>query len=255
MTPSLHRPPSLTEIATLTDDLRDSVQHGIGVDRSKFQRAILACFLSTNEVPDDQKILHITNDFFDGLSLAKKLIDGDIQAALRNDPAARSDAEVIAYYPGLRAVVAHRIASALHRRGVPLLPRGMAEVAHRETGIDIHPGATIGEEFFIDHGTGVVIGETSSIGNRVTLYQGVTLGALSFRYDEDGKVRREEKRHPTVEDDVVIYANATILGGKTVIGRGSVIGGSVWLRESVPPGSIVTLEPPAIRLRTRTEKL
>lgn len=169
----------------------------------------------------------------------------DVLAALRNDPAAKSEEEVIAYYPGFRALFLQRLAHILYENGVPSLPRGITEYAHSATGIDIHPGARIGEGFFIDHGTGVVIGETAVIGNDVTLYQGVTLGAKSFRYD-NRKVVREEKRHPTVGDRVVIYANATILGGKTVVGDDSVIGGGVWLTESVPPGSRVLLAPPDV---------
>jgi serine O-acetyltransferase len=161
----------------------------------------------------------------------------DAEAHFQGDPAAKSIDEVILAYPGFRAVALYRIANRLHRLGVPLLPRLVTEQAHRETGIDIHPGATIGRAFSIDHGTGVVIGETTVIGDRVKLYQGVTLGAASVR-----KELANVKRHPTLGDDVVIYANATILGGDTVIGAGSVIGGNVWLTRSVPAGSIVTHE-------------
>lgn len=156
----------------------------------------------------------------------------DIKAALDGDPAARSAEEIILSYPGLEAIVAYRIAHFLHINGVPVIPRIMTEHVHGKTGIDIHPGAEIGESFFIDHGTGIVIGETTIIGNRVKLYQGVTLGALSVKKEMSNK-----KRHPTIEDDVTIYAGATILGGETVIGKGSTVGGNVWLTESVPPGS------------------
>lgn len=156
----------------------------------------------------------------------------DVKAALEGDPAARSEEEIILSYPGLEAILVYRIAHFLHIYGVPLIPRIMSEHVHGKTGIDIHPGAEIGESFFIDHGTGIVIGETTVIGNRVKLYQGVTLGALSVRKEMSNK-----KRHPTIEDDVTIYAGATILGGKTVIGKGSTIGGNVWLTESVPAGS------------------
>jgi len=146
-------------------------------------------------------------------------------------------------------VTVQRMAHELYNMGVPLLPRIMTEYAHRETGIDIHPGACIGRSFFIDHGTGVVIGETTEIGDRVKLYQGVTLGALSFSTDAEGKMVRGTKRHPTIEDDVTIYAEATILGGETVIGKGSIIGGNVWLTNSVPPGSKVVIEPTFKRIR------
>lgn len=162
------------------------------------------------------------------------LLESDARAMLKADPAATSLDEVISAYPGFLAVAVHRLAHALQMLAVPLFPRVLAEWAHRETGIDIHPGATIGRGFAIDHGTGVVIGETTLIGERVRLYQGVTLGALAVR-----KSLANQKRHPTIEDDVVIYANATILGGATVIGAGSIIGGNVWLTDSVPPRSIV----------------
>jgi serine O-acetyltransferase len=163
----------------------------------------------------------------------------DVQAAFDGDPAAKSHAEIVLSYPGLRAITTYRLAHALLELGVALIPRMMTEHAHHLTGIDIHPGARIGSSFFIDHGTGVVIGETTDIGDNVKIYQGVTLGALSFRKDERGRVLREGKRHPTIEDDVVIYAGATILGGTTVIGRGSVIGGNTWVTHSLPPGSRV----------------
>lgn len=159
----------------------------------------------------------------------------DARATHDGDPAAASVDEVIAAYPGFYATACYRIAHVLHRHGVPLVPRLITEFAHRETGIDIHPGAQIGRAFAIDHGTGVVIGETAVLGDRVRLYQGVTLGALAV-----AKQLASVKRHPTLEDDVVVYANATILGGRTVVGAGSVIGGNVWLTRSVPPGSVVT---------------
>jgi serine O-acetyltransferase len=163
----------------------------------------------------------------------------DVQAAFEGDPAARSLIEVAWCYPGVRAVTVYRIAHTLLTLGAQIVPRMMTEQAHTETGIDIHPGARIGQSFFIDHGTGVVIGETSTIGHRVRIYQGVTLGAISL---PTGKTRQQanRKRHPTIEDDVLIYANATILGGETVIGRGSIIGGNTWVTESVPPGGRVS---------------
>ncbi len=170
------------------------------------------------------------------------MVADDVRAAFDGDPAATGFDEIILAYPGVMAIFTYRVAHALHVAGVPLIPRMLTEFAHLETGVDIHPGARIGRSFFIDHGTGIVIGETTDIGNNVKLYQGVTLGALSFPKNERGELIRGTKRHPTVEDDVVIYAGATILGGKTVVGRGSVIGGSVWLTASVPPGTRVTLQ-------------
>ncbi|HVJ65292.1 MAG TPA: serine O-acetyltransferase EpsC [Bdellovibrionota bacterium] len=161
-------------------------------------------------------------------------IEADAQALFDGDPAASSIEEVLACYPGLHAVATYRLAHHFHLAGLKLLPRMLAEIAHEKTGIDIHPGATIGKSFFIDHGTGVVIGETSTIGDRVKLYQGVTLGALSV-----SKEMAQTKRHPTIEDDCVIYSQATILGGDTVIGKNSVIGGNVWITSSVPAASLV----------------
>ena len=183
----------------------------------------------------------VVTAFFERLPEVMELIAADVGAAYEGDPAATCLEEIILAYPGVKAVFTYRIAHLLHGLGVPLIPRIMIEFAHNETGVDIHPGAAIGREFFIDHGTGVVIGETTVIGDRVKLYQGVTLGALSFPRDQRGTLVRGTKRHPTLEDDVVVYAGATILGGDTVVGRGAVIGGNVWLTTSVPPGSRVTL--------------
>jgi serine O-acetyltransferase len=180
----------------------------------------------------------------DGLPAIRDMLQEDIQAAYEGDPAAMSTMEIVMSYPGLYAITVHRIAHALYAQGVPLIPRVMGEHAHSKTGIDIHPGATIGPGFFIDHGTGVVIGETCRIGKRVKLYQGVTLGALSFAKDDNGVLVKGTKRHPDVEDNVVIYAGATILGGDTVIGHDSVIGGNVWLIHTVPPGSRVYNQTP-----------
>jgi serine O-acetyltransferase len=174
----------------------------------------------------------------------------DVQAAYDGDPAASGFDEVIMAYPGLLAVTVYRVAHELHVLGVPLMPRIMTEWAHTQTGADIHPGAVLGESFFIDHATGVVVGGTAHIGARVKLYQGVTLGALSFPKDEAGRVIRGTKRHPTVEDDVTLYANATVLGGATTVGRGSVVGGSVFITKSVPPGHQVALEAPKLRVVT-----
>jgi serine O-acetyltransferase len=169
----------------------------------------------------------------------------DIRAALSGDPAAKSYDEIIFSYPGLLAITIYRIAHELQTLGVPIIPRIMTEHAHSLTGIDIHPGATIGSFFFIDHGTGVVIGETTEIGDRVRIYQGVTLGALSLPRDA-GDRYRNKKRHPTIEDDVIIYANSTILGGKTVIGARTIVGGNIWVTESVPPDTKVLLKKPEL---------
>lgn len=186
-----------------------------------------------SECPD--KARAIVTALLDDLLRIRDILQQDIRAAYEGDPAAKSTMEIVMSYPGLRAVTVHRIAHALYKLGTPLIPRIMGEHAHSSTGIDIHPGASIGPGFFIDHGTGVVIGETCRIGKRVKLYQGVTLGALSFAKDESGALVKGIKRHPDVEDNVVIYAGATILGGDTVIGHDAVIGGNVWLTHSVPP--------------------
>jgi serine O-acetyltransferase len=176
----------------------------------------------------------IVESFFEELPLIRRTLSLDMQANFRGDPAAKSLDEVILSYPGFQAITAHRLAHYFWKAQVPLIPRMMSEMVHGSTGIDIHPGAEIGESFFIDHGTGVVIGETTVIGKNVKLYQGVTLGALSVKKEEGNR-----KRHPTIEDDVTIYSHATILGGETVIGRNSVIGGNVWITESVPPNTTV----------------
>ena len=183
--------------------------------------------------------------FLEHLAEIRRVLTTDVQAAYDGDPAAKTIDEVIISYPGVLATTIHRIAHQLWLQEVPLLPRMISEHAHSITGIDIHPGAKIGESFFIDHGTGVVVGETSKIGKRVRIYQGVTLGALSLPKKEVEQLRHK-KRHPTIEDDVTIYAGATILGGETVIGAGSVIGGSVWITSSVPPGTKVFLTPPKL---------
>ena len=194
----------------------------------------------------------IVRAFVAALPEVKRLVSTDVDAAYEGDPAAMSRMEVVMSYPGLYAVTVHRLAHVLYDLKVPILPRIMSEIAHSKTGIDIHPGAEIGERFFIDHGTGVVIGETTVIGRNVKLYQGVTLGALSFDKDPvTGALVKGVKRHPNVEDNVVIYAGATILGGKTTIGHDSEIGGSVWLIESVPPNSRVYNKPPRPEIKEK----
>lgn len=195
-----------------------------------------------------------TVEFLKRIPAIRDLLDKDVAAAYRGDPAAKSHHEIIFCYPGLEAITVYRVAHELIGLGVAYIPRMMTEIAHSKTGIDIHPGATIAEGFFIDHGTGVVIGETTQIGNNVKLYQGVTLGALSFKTDADGELVRGTKRHPTLEDDVIVYANATILGGATVIGARSVIGSNVWLTQSVAPDTVVVLEKPALKLKAGSKQ-
>lgn len=186
----------------------------------------------------DARAREIVASFTQHLPALRRLLDTDVEAAWRGDPAARSVDEVLICYPSMLAIIHHRLAHQLHVDGAPLVARIIAEVAHDRTGIDIHPGAQIGEGFFIDHGTGVVIGETAILGRNIRLYQGVTLGARRFAADEAGRMIRNVPRHPIVEDDVVIYAGATILG-RVTIGAGSEIGGNVWLTHDVPPGSRV----------------
>ena len=181
----------------------------------------------------------IAIEFFESLPYIRDLLALDVQAAFEGDPAAKSFDEIIFCYPGIFAIALYRMANKLHTSGALILPRFMTEYAHHHTGCDIHPGARIGKSFFIDHATGVVIGETSDIGEHVRIYQGVTLGSLRFPRDENGKIIRDRKRHPTLEDNVVVYAGATILGGDTVIGKGAVIAGNTWVIESVPPGTKV----------------
>ena len=193
----------------------------------------------------------VTEKFINRLVEMRSILSGDVQAAYDGDPAAINCDEIILAYPGLLAITVHRLSHDLYVQEVPILPRMMSEWAHRETGVDIHPGARIGENFFIDHGTGVVIGETTDIGKNVKVYQGVTLGALSFPRDERGQIIRGAKRHPTVEDDVTIYANAIILGGETVLGEGCVVGGSVFLTKSVSPGATVAITPPTLRVKDK----
>lgn len=196
----------------------------------------------------------LTASFLYQLPEIRGTLLSDIQAAYDGDPAATNVDEVVLAYPGVLAVTVYRIAHALHGLGVPLMPRIMTEWAHTKTGADIHPGAEIGSSFFVDHATGVVIGETSRIGAGVKLYQGVTLGALSHPKTADGRIVRGEKRHPTVERGVTIYANSTVLGGRTIVGSGSTIGGSVFLTKSVPDGSRVAVKPPELVLKAQPDR-
>jgi len=193
----------------------------------------------------------ILTDFFDTLPTIRKILIDDVKAAYNGDPAALSYAEVKLAYPGVLAITSHRIAHELYRLDVPIIPRIMNEWTHAKAGIDIHPGAMIGRGFFVDHGTGVVIGETTRIGEGVKIYQGVTLGAKSFPLDEHGNPIKHIQRHPTVEDHVVIYSNTTVLGGKTVLGHHAVIGGNVFLMESVPPHSFVSKTGDGVTVKTK----
>ncbi len=189
-------------------------------------------------------------EFFRAIPKVRALVQTDLQAAYDGDPAASGKEEIVFSYPGLFAITVYRLAHELHTLGVPLIPRIMTEHAHSVTGIDIHPGATIGEYFFIDHGTGIVIGETTIIGKNVKIYQGVTLGGLSTR---GGQSLRGKRRHPTIEDNVTIYANASILGGETVIGHDSVIGASAFITKPIPPCTTVSLKSQELHLKTRSD--
>ncbi|MBV8859891.1 MAG: serine acetyltransferase [Acidobacteria bacterium] len=201
----------------------------------------------------ERQAAECAEEFIARLPAVREVLATDVKAAYEGDPAARCYDEIIFSYPGLYAIMTYRLAHELHTLDVPLIPRIMTEHAHSRTGIDIHPGTRVGPAFFIDHGTGVVVGGTAVIGANVKLYQGVTLGAFSFDKDAAGQLVRHTKRHPTIEDDVVIYAGATILGGDTCIGRGSVIGGNVWLTHSVPPGTRVLQDSPRLRIITAEE--
>jgi serine O-acetyltransferase len=231
-------------VGDLIDSLHDRLSNQIA---RAFRHDCKARDLETDFEGDAQLV---AIRLLDSIPDLRKILADDAQAAFDGDPAARGLDEILFCYPGVAAVTVFRIAHELHLAGVPLIPRMMTEYAHAKTGIDIHPGASIGRRFFIDHGTGVVIGETTRIGEGVKIYQGVTLGALSFPRDEaTGELVRGTKRHPTIEDEVVIYANATILGGKTVIGHHSVVGSSAWITRSIAPHTIVTIEDPRLRIR------
>jgi serine O-acetyltransferase len=209
--------------------------------------------LKEKECPVDickEKAQKVAEDLLECIPEIKRRVTADVQAAYEGDPAAKSLEEIILSYPCVYAIATYRIAHELHEKGVPIIPRMMSEHAHSLTGIDIHPGARIGENFFIDHGTGVVIGETSQIGNNVRIYQGVTLGGRSLPREEIPRMRGR-KRHPTIEDDVIIYSGATILGTKTVIGKGAVIGGNVWITSSIPPNTTVTIAAPKLSCNPR----
>lgn len=221
----------------------DCFQRACDILRSQAESALTHCALRGGGTLDRAAALARTKELLSELNRARPaiaaLIASDVQAAFDRDPAANCPDEIPICYPGVRALVTHRLAHVLWRLDLPVIPRLMGEIAHAETGIDVHPGATIGPGCFIDHGTGVVIGETTVIGGQCTIYQGVTLGALRFPTDDAGRVVKGQRRHPTLEDGVTVYANATILGGATVIGAGSTIAGGVFVTESVPAGSVV----------------
>jgi len=237
---------SLSNVVYHVGDLLDSLLERLTVQIARALRHS-ECGTVERTAGVEGQAAEIAAQFLDRLPALRSLLAEDSQAAFDGDPAAKGLSEIIFCYPGLAAVTIYRLAHELHRLGVPLIPRMMTEYAHSKTGIDIHPGATIGPRFFIDHGTGVVIGETTEIGVGVKVYQGVTLGALSFPKDDEGQIVRNKKRHPTIEDHVVLYANATILGGDTVIGHHSVIGSSVWITRSVEPFTTITIENPRLK--------
>lgn len=267
--------PSMEDIATLQQEIINLFFPGLsgGETRSKLISVITyhmenvtrllsdSVFLAlsyedkgkTNQRNLEDQATAIVDDLASHFSDIRYLLKLDAEAGFNGDPAAKNVHEVILSYPSMKALCVHRVAHHLYKLGVPLVPRMMNEVMHMQTGIDIHPGAEIGKSFFIDHGTGVVIGETTVIGENVKIYQGVTLGALSFPKDGCGLLLRGIKRHPTIEDNVTIYANATILGDIT-IGKNSIIGSSTWIKEDVPSDSLVFTPQPEIRIRRRIQQ-
>ena len=230
--------------ATLFDMLSDQIGRSIRHDCFRYGQLCSEC---------DEQGHQVALSLLQAIPSIRKILATDVQAAYEGDPAARSYDEIIFSYPGIFAIMVYRVAHKLFEHKIPLLPRIMTEYAHSVTGIDIHPGAEIDESFVIDHGTGVVIGETTNIGKNVRLYQGVTLGALSIPKDSADQFRGK-KRHPTIEDDVIIYSGATILGGNTTIGTRSVIGGNVWLTQSIPPDTTVILESPRLTYKSKNKK-
>jgi serine O-acetyltransferase len=248
----LHMGNVLYHVGDLVDGLHDKLTLQIG-------RALRHDAGATSMCTDDRDFEALgqakTLQFLERLPDLRRLLALDVQAAYDGDPAVKNQDEIVFCYPGLEAVTVYRLAHVLYELEIPFIPRMMSEWAHSKTGIDIHPGATIGHHFFIDHGTGVVIGQTCEIGNHVRVYQGVTLGALSFATDGDGNLVRGTKRHPTLEDRVIVYANATVLGGNTVVGHDSIVGSSVWLTYTVAPHTTVTLEKPKLRIKGEVTEL
>ena len=236
-------PGFFSDEAVSSVELPEAAQEIVDQIASQLESSIAVSLRISNEGKTDDQLreeaVAITARLFAGIPAVRALLKTDVEAAFAGDPAARSLEEIVLAYPGLEAVAIQRVAHLLYREEVPLLPRMMTEWAHGRTGIDIHPGASIGSHFFIDHGTGVVIGETCVIGDRVKLYHGVTLGARSFQKDEQGAIIKGLRRHPHVEDDVTIYPNGIILGGDTTIGARSTIGANVFLMKSVPPDTLL----------------
>jgi serine O-acetyltransferase len=230
-------------LAGLQDDLVEQINHCLCASRE--------CTHCENPNPCRNEAESLAERFLAGLPKVRAMLALDAQAAYDGDPAAKSIDEIIYCYPGFRAITVYRVAHELLAMGVPLMPRIMTEHAHSVTGTDIHPGAMVGKSFFIDHATGVVIGETTIIGDHVKVYQGVTLGALSIPKDARGRAIRGQKRHPTIKDHVTIYSNATILGGATVIGSGVTVGGNTFITESVAAGTVVSQEPPRLVVRAK----
>jgi serine O-acetyltransferase len=251
---SLMFPGFRSEALVSSEDLAETTRTRV---RNLYARLKTEMCRSLGKIPPDEateaKTDKLLAEFLAALPSVRRMLWTDVDAAYEGDPAAKSYEEIILAYPALEAIAIYRMAHLLYNK-VPLIPRIMTEWAHSRTGIDIHPGATIGSQFFIDHGTGVVIGETSEIGSRVKLYHGVTLGARSFQKDEHGKIKKGGKRHPKVEDEVTIYPNSTVLGGETVIGARSTIGGNVFLVQSVPPDSLVYYEEKQLRIVPKREK-
>ena len=261
--------PSKPEVASLSLQLMQLLfpgYHGVGpvgkldlssltMDRVKVLAGDLRrAFQAVLSGKDDATATAVVSKLFHELPAIRTVLQTDVEAAYEGDPAARTRHEIILSYPFLEAIAIKRVAHFLYRHDIPLVPRMMTEWAHTQTGIDIHPGASIGSHFFIDHGTGVVIGETCRIGARVKLYHGVTLGARSFAKDDSGRIKKGGKRHPDVEDGVTIYPNATVLGGETSIGRNSTIGGNVFLMHSIPPNSLVYNEEAQVRVVNKATK-
>ena len=261
--------PSKPEVASLSLQLMQLLfpgYHGVGpvgkldlssltMDRVKVLAGDLRrAFQAVLSGKDDATATAVVSKLFHELPAIRTVLQTDVEAAYEGDPAARTRHEIILSYPFLEAIAIQRVAHFLYRHDIPLVPRMMTEWAHTQTGIDIHPGASIGSHFFIDHGTGVVIGETCRIGARVKLYHGVTIGARSFAKDDSGRIKKGGKRHPDVEDGVTIYPNATVLGGETSIGRNSTIGGNVFLMHSIPPNSLVYNEEAQVRVVNKATK-
>jgi serine O-acetyltransferase len=246
---SLMFPGFRSEALVSSEDLAETTRTSVRSLRARLKTEMCR---SLGKVPPSQdaeaKADQFLESFFTELPRLRRILWTDIDAAYEGDPAAKSYEEIVLAYPALEAIAIQRMAHVLYAKNLPLIPRIMTEWAHSRTGIDIHPGAQIGSHFFIDHGTGVVIGETCEIGSRVKLFHGVTLGARSFQKDEHGRIKKGGKRHPKVEDDVTIYPNSTVLGGETVIGARSTIGGNVFLVQSVPPDSLVYYEEKQLRI-------